>query len=288
MSTQYSLKSRPVSDAQGDLTLVLGSSGKTGRRVAKRLISRNVPVRIGSRSGEPPFDWNNQSTWAPVLQKVRSVYLTYYPDLAVPGAVDAIRAFTDLAVQNDVQHLVLLSGRGEEEAQQSERVVQNSGIAWTILRASWFFQNFSEGFFRELVLSGQVALPAGNVEEPFIDAEDIADVAVAALTEAGHIEQVYELTSPRLLTFARAVEEISEVTGRKVEYLQISQEAFISALAAQGVPADAVALISYVFATVLDGRNSHLADGVQRALNRQPRDFSDFLREAAASGVWQV
>jgi hypothetical protein len=111
-------------DHQGNITLVLGGTGKTGRRVAKRLIDRNVPVRIGSRSGEPPFDWDNQSTWAPVLQNVHSVYMTYYPDLAVPGAADAIRAFTDLAVLNNVQQLVLLSGRGEEEAQRCERVVQ--------------------------------------------------------------------------------------------------------------------------------------------------------------------
>jgi len=230
-----------IKDHNGNITLVLGGTGKTGRRVAKRLLDRNLKFRIGSRFSEPPFDWENQSTWAPVLQNVHSVYLNYYPDLAMPGAVDAIRSFTDLALHHDIKQIVLLSGRGEEEAQQCERVIQNSGVAWTIVRSSWFSQNFSEGFFRELVLSGQVALPAGTVGEPFVDVEDIADVAVAALSEAGHAEQVYELTGPRLLTFARAVEEISEVTGRKVEYTQISHEAFTSALTAQGVPADAVA-----------------------------------------------
>lgn len=272
---------------QENMTLVLGGTGKTGRRVAERLIARNVPVRIGSRSGKRPFDWEDQTTWASVLQNVTSVYIAYYPDLAVPGAADAIRDFTDLAVQHDVQRLVLLSGRGEEEAQQCERIVQNSGVAWTILRASWFCQNFSEGFLQGMVLSGEVALPAGTVGEPFIDTEDIADVAVAALTEDRHASQVYELTGPRLLTFAEAVAEIAEVTGRKVEYSQISHEVFASALAVQGVPADAVALMSYLFTTVLDGRNAHLTDGVQRALGRQPQDFTDYVQQAAAIGAWQ-
>ncbi len=193
---------------------VLGGTGKTGRRVAERLTSRDVPIRIGSRSGKPPFEWENQSTWAPVLQNVESVYMVYYPDLAVPGAADAIRAFTNLAVQHDVQRLVLLSGRGEEEAQHCEHIVQNAGANWTLLRASWFCQNFSEGFLRDLVLTGEVALPAGAVVEPFIGVEDIADVA--ALTEDGHAGQLYELTGPRLLTFTEVVGEIALATSHEV------------------------------------------------------------------------
>ncbi len=270
------------------LTLVLGGTGKTGRRVAERLIARNVPVRIGSRSGTPAFDWEDPQTWAPVLQNVASVYLVYYPDLAVPGAADTIRAFTDLARENNVKRLVLLSGRGEEEAQRCEQIVQNSGIDWTIVRASWFAQNFSEGFLREMVLDGTVALPAGTVREPFIDVEDIADVAVAALTEDGHAGQVYEVTGPRMLTFAEAVQEISEAAGRPVATIQISHEALTSALAAQGVPEGVIWLMSYLFTTVLDGRNAYLADGVQRALGRPPRDFAEYAQQAAAAGAWEA
>ena len=273
---------------QANNILVIGGTGKTGRRVVERLKTGNMPVSIGSRTGEPPFDWEDSTTWEAVLQGMATVYVTFYPDLAVPGAVDAIRMFTDLAVQSGVQRLVLLSGRGEEEAQNCEQIVQQSGIEWTILRASWFSQNFSEGFLRDLVLSGEVALPIGAVLEPFIDVEDIADVAVAALTEGGHAGQLYELTGPRLLTFAGAVKEISRATGRKVDYSQISHETFVSALAAQGVPADAVALMSYLFTTVLDGRNAHLTNGVQRALGRQPRDFTEYAQKAAATGAWQA
>jgi uncharacterized protein YbjT (DUF2867 family) len=267
--------------------LVIGGTGKTGRRVVERLEARDLPVRIGSRAGEPPFDWEDPTSWAAVLRGMTHVYVTFYPDLAVPGATDVIRAFTDLAVNSGVQRLVLLSGRGEEEAQKCEKIVQQSGLEWTILRASWFNQNFSEGFFQELILNGNLYFPAGDVREPFIDADDIAAVAVAALTEEGHAGQVYELTGPRLLTFAEAVAEIAAATGRQIEYTRIPHEAFLSGLEAQGEPAEAIWLMDYLLTTVLDGRNSNLTDGVQRALGRPPRDFRDYVRQTAASGIWQ-
>ena len=267
-------------------TLVLGGTGKTGRRVAERLIARGVPTRIGSRSGRPPFDWEDRSTWAPVLEGMRAAYVTYYPDLAVPGAEEAVGAFAELAVQSGVRRLVLLAGRGEPEGESAEEVVRASGADLTVVRSTWFAQNFSEDFWRDLVASGEVTLPAGEVPEPFVDADDIADVAVAALTDDRHIGEVYELTGPRLLTFAEAVDEIARATGREISYVPISIEDFAAAAAAEGVPAEIVELLSYVFSEVLDGRNAHLADGVQRALGREPRDFSDYARDTAASGAW--
>jgi uncharacterized protein YbjT (DUF2867 family) len=269
-----------------NITLVLGGTGKTGRRVAQRLQASGHPVRVGSRTGQPPFDWNNPETWAAALRNVNAVYMTYYPDLAIPGAVDTVRAFTAQAVASGVQHLVLLSGRGEEEAQRAEQVVQASGVKWTILRCSWFAQNFSENYLVDAVRSGEVVLPAGDVGEPFVDADDIADVAVAVLTEEGHAGQLYELTGPRLLTFAEAIEEIAKATGRPMRYVQVPPEQYVSALAEQGLPDDFLWLLQYLFTTVLDGRNAHLTDGVQRALGRRPRDFNEYAREAATSGVW--
>ncbi|BBO70874.1 NmrA family transcriptional regulator [Desulfosarcina alkanivorans] len=270
----------------GNIPLILGGTGKTGRRVVERLRALNLPVRIGSRSGDPAFVWEEPSTWPAVLKNVSAVYVVYYPDLAVTGAPDAIRAFTDLAVQNGVRRIVLLSGRGEEEAQRCERIVQNAGIDWTIVRASWFHQNFSEGAFREMVLAGEIALPAGNVGEPFIDTDDIADVVVAALTKEGHSGQVYEVTGPRLLTFAEATEEIAKAAGRSVVYRQISNASFAAGLASRGGAPEAIALMRYLFGTVLDGRNAHLNDGVERALGRQPKDFTAYAQQAAAAGAW--
>lgn len=274
---------------QNKVTLVLGGTGKTGRRVAERLTARGEPIRIGSRSHpETPFDWDDQATWEPVLQDVASVYITYYPDLAFPGAAEKVRSFAELAVQSGVERLVLLSGRGEEGAVISEQGVREAGVDWTIVRSTWFSQNFSEHFLLEPVRSGVIALPAGNVAEPFVDADDVADVAVAALTEDGHAGQIYELTGPRLLTFADVADEIAKASGREVHYVSVSAEEYAAGAAEHGVPPEEVEALTELVTTVLDGRNAHLADGVRRALGRAPRDFSDYARDAAATGVWAV
>jgi uncharacterized protein YbjT (DUF2867 family) len=268
--------------------VVLGASGKTGRRIVERLRTREVPVRLGSRSARPAFDWEDPRTWRPALEGASAAYVSYFPDLAAPGAPEAVGALAAVALEAGVERLVLLSGRGEEEAQRSEGVLQQSGAAWTVVRSSWFNQNFSESYFREPLLGGELALPAGDVGEPFVDADDIADVAVAALTEDGHLGEVYEVTGPRLLTFAQAVEEIGRASGRELRYERIGVDDFAAALAREGVPDDEVGLLRYLFAEVLDGRNAHVTDGVQRALGRPPRDFSDYARAAAASGAWDV
>lgn len=267
-------------------TLVLGSTGKTGRRVAERLVRRGIPIRAASRSGAYAFDWEDRRTWPAVLCGVSAAYVSYFPDLAVPGADETVRQFAELAVHSGVRRLVLLSGRGEEGAELAEQGVQESGAEWTILRSTWFNQNFSEGGFAGLVASGEVALPVGSVGEPFVDVDDIADVAVAALTDARHAGQLYELTGPRLLSFAEAIEEIASTTGRDIRFVQIPMAEFLSALASQGEPPEVIELMSYLFTVVLDGRNARLADGVERALGRPPLDFREYARRAAASCVW--
>jgi len=266
--------------------LVLGGTGKTGRRVAERLARRGLPVRIGSRSGSPPFDWTDRTTWPAVVQGTTAVYVAFQPDLALPGAAEGVESFAALARESGVGHLVLLAGRGEEGAQRSEEALKRAGVDWTILRASWFSQNFSENFFLDGILAGELALPAGNVPEPFIDVEDIADAALAALTEDTHRGRVYELTGPRLLTFAEAVAEIASATGRPIRYAKVSQQSFLDNLAQQGVPAELIALLDVLFAEVLDGRNARVMDGVRQVLGREPCDFADYARETAATGVW--
>jgi uncharacterized protein YbjT (DUF2867 family) len=267
-------------------TLVLGGTGKTGRRIVQRLTRRNLAVRVGTRSGGVPFDWADRRTWAPALDGVGAVYISYYPDIAAPGAAEAVAEFARLALRSGVRRQVLLSGRGEERARQAEQAVRDAGGDVTVVRCAWFAQNFSEDFLLDPVLAGEVALPAGEVAEPFVDADDIADVVVAALTEDGHTGQLYELTGPRLLTFAEAVGEIAAATGRDITYVPVTVEQYAQAATEHGVPAEVVAALSHVFGEVLDGRNAHLTDGVQRALGRPPRDFADFARQTAASGVW--
>ncbi|MFK7954908.1 MAG: NAD(P)H-binding protein [Lysobacterales bacterium] len=276
----------PQEMQQENITLVLGGTGKTGRRVAERLKARNLAVRIGSRSAQPGFDWQIPATWAAALEGVTAVYISYSPDLAVPGAREKIRRFVDQAVAQGVQRLVLLSGRGEEEAQACERIVQQTDVAWTVIRSSWFMQNFSEGEFVGMVNAGAITLPAGQVPEPFIDVNDIADVAVAALTEQGHAYEVYEVTGPRLMTLSELAGEISRAAGRDIPFVSIPSETFTQAIAESGAPKDVAWLLDYLFSTVLDGRNAHVSDGVQRALGRQPADFADFAQRMAATKVW--
>ncbi|WOJ92477.1 NAD(P)H-binding protein [Congregibacter variabilis] len=270
-----------------DLTLILGGTGKTGRRIAEGLKAKGCKVRIGSRSAITPFDWNNQRSWEACLEGVTAAYITYAPDLAMPGAPDAIEAFVKLAKQQGVKRLVLLSGRGEKEAQACERIVQESGLEWTIVRASWFSQNFSEGAFIDMVLNGAITLPAGDQVEPFVDVDDIADVAVAAFTEDHHKGEVYEVTGPRLMSMSDVAEDLSRATGRKVVYVDVPHDSFVSEVADSGAPEDVVWMLDYLFSTVLDGRNAHLTDGVQRALGRPPKDFADYAQDVAATGAWR-
>lgn len=262
--------------------LVTGGTGKTGRRVAERLHDLGRPVRIGSRSATPPFSWEDPATWEAALQGVGDLYLSYQPDLAVPGASETVGRFARTAADLGVRRIVLLSGRGEEGALAAERAVAEAGAEWTVVRCSFFAQNFSESFLLPQVLAGELALPVGGVEEPFVDADDIADVAVAALTGEGHAGAIHEVTGPRALSFAEAAEEVSDATGRTVRYTELTHEAFAAALEGEGLPPE----LGDLFAVVLDGRNARTADGVQEALGRPPKDFSVFARQAAATGVW--
>ncbi len=269
-----------------NLTLVIGASGKTGRRVVDGLESKGVSVRRGSRSATPRFDWNQDSTWDACLEGVDSMYITYAPDLAMPGAGDAIAALVAKAAAKGVQRIVLLSGRGEAEAQACERIVLESGIAATVVRASWFSQNFSEGAFAEMVVAGRITLPAGDVREPFVDVDDIADVVIAALTEEGHAGEIYEVTGPRALTFAEVSAELSNALGRDIVYEQVPHDAFVQGAKDSGAPKEVVWMLDYLFATVLDGRNENTTDGIERALGRKPKDFTQYARDAVAAGAW--
>ena len=265
-------------------TLVIGATGKTGRRIVERLQARSVPVKLASRA--TGFEWHDRATWGPMLDGVDAAYISFYPDITVDGGADAVGALAQLAAERGVKRLVLLSGRGEEEAQRAEREMAKAGTEWTVVRCSWFAQNFSEAFMVDGVLAGEVAVPAGDVPEPFVDVEDIADVAVAALVEDGHHGEVYELTGPRALRFDEAVAEIAAATGRELRFTSVPVADFTAGMLAADVPQDEAELVAWLFTEILDGRNAVPQDGVHRALGRAPRDFGEYARRTAASGVW--
>jgi uncharacterized protein YbjT (DUF2867 family) len=268
--------------------LVLGSNGKTGKRVAERLQNLQIPIRLGSRNGEPPFNWDEPNNWNNALESIESVYITFQPDLAVPDAFEKIRLFTDIAKANNVKKLVLLSGRGENEAQTCEQIIIQSGLEWTILRASWFMQNFSENFLLDSILNNEVVLPTIKSLEPFIDADDIADIVVLALTDSKYSNKIYELTGAELLSFENATDLIAKETSRKISYAEITIDAYEEALKSYQLPDDFIWLIKYLFTEVLDGRNESLSNDVENILKRKPTLFQEYVTKAAKTGVWKT
>ncbi len=268
-----------IKDKQTKNVLVIGASGKTGSRVHKKLKEMGVAVKGASRNGEIQFDWQAPETWSAALVGIDAVYVTYYPDLALPEAPEDISKFCALAKIKGVQHITLLSGRGEPAAQVCEEIVQTSGLSNTIIRASWFNQNFSEGMFKEFIEAGTIALPVGSVHEPFIDVDDICEVAVASLINSRHDGQLYEVTGPELLSFAQLADIFSKYLPKPVNFIQVSQEDFVSSLENNSVDPSAIAMLNYLFTEVLDGRNEFLCDGVEQALGRPAKSFERFIQD---------
>lgn len=265
--------------------LVLGATGKTGARVVQRLLGEGRAVRAGSRQASPAFDWENEATWPAALAGVEAVYVTYQPDLAAPGALAVVTRFFAEAAKAGVRKVVLLSGRGEPEALDAEEALRATRLDWTIIRASWFHQNFSENFFLEAVKEGVLVLPEDLAPEPFVDVEDIADIAAQALVDPRHSRKLYEVTGPRALTFGDAVDEIGRALGREITLITVPLEAYRQGLA-EALPPELVNLIIYLFTTVLDGRNTPVAHGVEQALGRPASDFAAYVARTAATGVW--
>jgi uncharacterized protein YbjT (DUF2867 family) len=269
--------------------LILGGTGKTGRRVAERLKFLGYSnIRIGSRKESPAFDWENSDTWLDALEGIATVYITFQPDLAIPSAVETIKKFTSLATNIGITKMILLSGRGEKEAQVCEKIVMSTAINWTIVRASWFNQNFSESVFLEPILNGFVALPRAEALEPFTDADDIADVVVEAIINDEHIGQIYELTGPRLLTFPQVIEEISKATGRNIEFQSLTLDENVNLLKEYQLPEDYIWLVNYLFTEVLDGRNASVTNDIEKILGRKAKDFTEFVKETSLTGIWDA
>jgi len=266
--------------------LVIGGTGKTGRKVVERLNKRGIKVRIGSRNAKPSFDWDKPEEWRHALQGIDKVYITFQPDLAVPGAKEAITELTKQAKACGIKKLVILSGRGEHEAELCEQIVMQSGMDWSVVRADWFNQNFSESFFLDPILAGHVAVPRAETKIPFTDTDDIADVVVEALLDDQYTGKVLELTGPELWSMEEVIKGITQVTEREIGFHSISLEAYTKMLRDQQVPDAYIWLINYLFANVLDGRNSSTTNTIEEVLGRPAKRFSDYLRETAATGVW--
>lgn len=275
-------------------TVVLGGTGKTGRRVAQQLSDRGLPVRVASRSSEHRFDWYDESTWAPVFEGADKMYVA--PPMDPSGAAQAELA-VKAAAANGVQHAVLLSGRGTGSPGREfdvyragaslEVALQESGMSWTIVRPAWFMQNFSEDFLLDGVLHGELRAPAGDGAEAFIHADDIAEVIVHTLLDPEkHAGTAYALSGPRTMTLAQAAAEISAASGRPVVYEHVDSEEYQAEIVEYGLSAEEAKGLADLFTVVRRGLSDYVSDGVQQVLGRAPRDFSEYVRATAATGVW--
>ncbi|NRB50027.1 MAG: NmrA family NAD(P)-binding protein [Saprospiraceae bacterium] len=267
--------------------LVIGGTGKTGRLVVESLTQLGHQVRIGSRGHSPSFDWDKPSTYAQALKGMDRAYIVYYPDLAVPGARDAIKALTEAAIHEGLKKVVLLSGKGETEAEACEEIVANSGLDYTLVRASWFNQNFSEGAFKDYILAGHMALPMPEARIPYTDTRDIADMVTKVLLDDTFNGKTLTVTGPKKLTFAEVAEIISGKLGRSILYQPISMEEFKAGLVQAGLPESVIWLLSYLFTEVLGhSENQTISDDVEKVLNRKPIPFEEYVETTVASGVW--
>ncbi|PSJ28483.1 NAD(P)-dependent oxidoreductase [Streptosporangium nondiastaticum] len=273
--------------------LVLGATGKTGSRVVPRLTSLGHTVRsasrsAGTRSAGIRFDWTDRSTWDPALAGAEAVYFVPTETLGLPERAELV----DRAKAAGVRRIVQLSVRGldaEGGVPETEAAVRESGLEWTMLRPCWFSQDFSApDFFLPAVLAGELATPAGDGREPFVDVEDIADVAAAALTDARHAGRTYELSGPRALSFAEALTLIGTAVGRELRHRHQDPAAYAAAQVASGhAAADAEAIAAFLDG-IRRGEDDYVSTGVQEALGRAPRSFEEYVRATAPTGVWNA
>ncbi len=249
--------------------LVLGASGKTGRRVVEQLRAAGRPVRAASRSSDLVFDWAEPDSWRPALDGAGSLYLLH------PETPEPVEPFLELVRTSDVDRVVLLSARHPEQSGDGlvplvEDAVSSLPVPTTLLRPSWFTQNFTEGFFTaDLLERGVLRLPVGDGREPFIDADDIAAVAVHALTTTEPTSGEHDLSGPELMTFGDAVAALGRAWGRPLRFESPSEEEWRAGLAGS-VPQAELDVFSSLFLAIASGENDHLSTGVQDVLGREP------------------
>ena len=267
--------------------LVIGGTGKTGRRVAKNLNQSGHNVRVVGRKTTPAFNWEDPESYDTVLKDMDRAYIVYYPDLAVPGSRDAIATLTEKAFKAGLKKVVLLSGKGETEAEACEEIVMHSGLNYTLVRASWFNQNFSEGAFLDFILDGVVALPMADAEIPFVDADDIADVVSKVIVDDSYNGETITVTGPQKRTFKEVVEIMAEASDKSIQFVPISIDEFKEGMRKAGLPDSYVWLFGYLFKEVLGNpNNQEVFDDVEKVLGRPAKDFESYAKQTAATGIW--
>lgn len=272
--------------------LVCNANGKVGREVARALLAAGEKIRIGARNGAGAkagfpgaeivaFDYTQPATLAAAMQGVDAVFSAAPYELE-PGATKALIA---AAKASGVKRFVKLSALGAEADPNSphtlaERALAESGLEWTVLRPTFFMQNYatmSAGSIR----AGAIYEPAADGATSFVDTRDIAAVAVIALTRPGHNGKAYALTGPAALTRTEVAAAISQAIGKPVTYVPVDDAALRGAMA--GAAPSLIELMSTLFGYIRQGYTAAVSGDFEKVTGRKPRDFASFARDSKAA-----
>lgn len=232
------------------------------------------------------FDWRDESTWDAALDGAEGVFIVG------PGSAsdwsDTLTRFLDAATAAGIQHAALLSARGVEfhpggAVDTAEKALQAGPVAWTILRPTHFAQNFTEAMFTPV--DGRIVAPVDDGAEPFIDVDDIAQVAAVVLTERAHDNRMLELSGPEAITFTDAAAVLAEVTGEPVRFVSESDDEHVSRLQAAGTPHGYVRWRMAMLRGIRTGADAYLSSGVDEVLGRSATRFPDWAAREAAPAV---
>ncbi|HVE84256.1 MAG TPA: SDR family oxidoreductase [Myxococcales bacterium] len=270
--------------------LVTTPNGKVGQEVVKLLLEARAPVRVAAHTlerGQEAFpgaevavlDYEDPATFAPALEGVAALYLAS----PATSQADPELALIDAAQAGGVQRVVKLSAMGVESAPDEvplravEKRLQGSGLQWTLLRPTWFMQNFVT-LHAPSIQGGTLLEPAGESRLAFIDARDIAAVAVQALTSDGHHGQAYALTGPELLGRQDVAERIGRVLGKDIRYRSCSDQEFHQ-LMRPYLPESYIQLLLALYADLRSGGDGPVTQDVRKVLGRPPIPFDQFARD---------
>jgi uncharacterized protein YbjT (DUF2867 family) len=273
--------------------LVLGGTGKTGTRVARRMTELGHSVRTAARHGaDARFDWDDHATHRTAVDGVDRVYLVA-PVMRTRFAAQ-VSAFLDLAEAVGVQHITYLSAYGIDTAppEIALRAVEldlmgRTSMTHSIVRPAWFMQNFSETFLNPI--HGAITVPTGNGGEAFVDADDIAAVAAATLADpSSHAGAQYAPTGPDRLTMREAAELIGSVIGQPVRHVDIDRLPWVDAVIASGVPAEYGEMLTLLTETIASGNGSRPNDDVHTVTGAPPTSFTEFAQRTASAWAAEV
>ncbi|AFC31400.1 YesF [Paenibacillus mucilaginosus 3016] len=272
------------------MILVTGAAGKTGSRTASRLREMGYPVRTAGRNraaaagheGEHVvFDWNEESTHEAALEGVSAVYLV--GPLMVMEPAKIMIPFLEKAWKAGVRRAVLLSSASVPEGGpvfgEVHRYLREQAPEWAVLQPSYFMQNFTEGPHGAAVRQGgDLVTAAGEGRVAFVNADDIAEVAVRALTDSVPHNTAHVITGPEALTYGEAAEILSRTAGREVRHVSVSPRELQQQWMALGMPEDYAAFMAGLDEGIRDrGTESRVTDTVERITGRRPVSLAEFL-----------